>query len=306
MALEDFNQVLFESAKKSDLNGVKRALVNGADINFPNAFMKWGPLHVTAGFCHNIDVLRYLISAGADVNLIDQNGRIPLHLAAKRDKEDVVALLIEANSNINFKSTNGVTPLFLAASSAKFNNCELLLAKNADPLIKSNKGLNCIEIAEEKGNEQITALLKGEPIPEMEKDPQMAQLESMLASFSQLADMKKGAKSEIERLGMDPNKILQKGMDEGGSQIPTLNETRPIFSTPQKSSFKPKINPSFPAQKRTPTNTENLELPALNIAHNTLRKEHEDLKEVVFNQQKEIEELKNKLNDLMHDLFLNV
>ena len=43
----------------------------------------------------NLDVVKYLVEKGADVNIPDENGWTPLHIAAKEGKLDVVKYLVE-------------------------------------------------------------------------------------------------------------------------------------------------------------------------------------------------------------------
>eukprot|EP00494_Astrolonche_serrata_P019936 UN20151 len=74
------------------------------------------------------------------------------------------------------------------------------MKQKADINVKVD-GMSIVEAADDKGYNKIVALLKGEPIPEddPQDNPQIAQLQQLLGSFSQIADMKKGATQDLKQ-----------------------------------------------------------------------------------------------------------
>ena len=76
------------------------------------------PLHEVAANNSNPDVVKALISDGAEVNATRDNGRTPLHEAAdKNSNPDVVKALISAGAKVNAKEdTYGRTPLHVNAA----------------------------------------------------------------------------------------------------------------------------------------------------------------------------------------------
>jgi flagellar biosynthesis GTPase FlhF len=60
-----------------------------------------------------LDIVKYLVSKGADVNARAKNGFTPLHLAASLTQVDVVAFLVDSGANPE-ATTNGRSPLDLA------------------------------------------------------------------------------------------------------------------------------------------------------------------------------------------------
>src|SRR5699024_7407170 len=70
-----------------------------------------------------LDVLKYLIGQGANVNATDKNGRIPLHLTAYSGHLDTVKYLIDEKRSDVVARNSHDTVLHLAVSS---NNEELI------------------------------------------------------------------------------------------------------------------------------------------------------------------------------------
>lgn len=84
---------------------------NGANVNIQND-QGISPLHL-AGYPKNVELL---LNAGAEIDIIDFQGNTPLHSIASETDEyiDVVEYLISRNANRNLKNKAGQTPLNIA------------------------------------------------------------------------------------------------------------------------------------------------------------------------------------------------
>ncbi|KAJ1465675.1 ankyrin repeat-containing domain protein, partial [Baffinella frigidus] len=63
----------------------------------------WTPLHAAVRTKH-LEVVRFLLGAGADKNAPDNDGHTPLHIAAIHGHPEVVRALLEAGADITAKN----------------------------------------------------------------------------------------------------------------------------------------------------------------------------------------------------------
>lgn len=76
------------------------------------------PLHL-AVINQSIDISKYLLDQGANVNTLGSNGRTSLHLAVSSNNEKLVTLLLEKGADYNIVSRDGETPVDLALISKR-------------------------------------------------------------------------------------------------------------------------------------------------------------------------------------------
>lgn len=139
---------------------VSMLIDKGLDVNAQAFNVKRTPLHYAAAH-GNIKSAKAMIGKGANVNLADSDGRIPLHLSAYRGHDKMVALLLEAGSKFDIKETRkGATPLHGAAITGYADIAKLLFAKGADPNIKDNKGHTPLYYAAKYGHLSAAKLIK--------------------------------------------------------------------------------------------------------------------------------------------------
>lgn len=106
----------------------------------------------------DIEMLRYLISEGVDVNTIDNEGNTPLYLAARNKDLEAISFLLENGANPDQSNEQGVT----AAHLIKQNKEEMFLNEQTEKCMEKSriKAFNRLQI-----------------------DPSNIQLSSMLSSF---------------------------------------------------------------------------------------------------------------------------
>lgn len=115
---------------------------------------------------NNIDkVKEFLKSPQYTPNSRDQNGYTPIHAAAEYAHLDLLKFLIKEGGDVNIKDSDGDTPLHACES---VEAAKLLVGLGADLNIKNDEGLTCLEKAEEDSDfpELVSFLRKASGLDE--------------------------------------------------------------------------------------------------------------------------------------------
>ncbi|XP_056000947.1 serine/threonine-protein phosphatase 6 regulatory ankyrin repeat subunit A-like isoform X2 [Ostrea edulis] len=107
--------------------------------------------------CENghIDVVRLLISFGANINACDSSGKSPLSVAAENRFHSIVEALISAGADTNTSDYSGRTCLHYAAKSGSFETVDLLL-KHRDTVYKPDiEGVTPLHLGVKHGSIKI-------------------------------------------------------------------------------------------------------------------------------------------------------
>ena len=118
------------------------------------------PLHLAARGT-SAAVLALLVERGADVNALDGNGIAPLHSLASRGNADGVRLLLDRGADINVRAPNQWTPLHHAAVGRQAGVLGLLVKRKADLESPDDRGRTPLILAarEMAGPEVVRTLL---------------------------------------------------------------------------------------------------------------------------------------------------
>jgi uncharacterized protein len=121
----------------------------------------WTPLALSAYFGHT-GAARVLLAAGADLHAVSRNdnANMPLHAAVAGNQLEMVKLLIEAGADVNARDGQGWTPLNLAAHEGPGELVSALLEAGADPQIANDEGHTPLQTAEREGRPEAAALLR--------------------------------------------------------------------------------------------------------------------------------------------------
>lgn len=95
-----------------------------------------------------------------DVNLTDDAGRTPLHLAATHCHVDAAKVLLNKGAKIDAKATGGPTPLDLAAQAGCVDIVNLLLAKGAKVNARDDQGRTALDRALQWHRDEAVQLLR--------------------------------------------------------------------------------------------------------------------------------------------------
>lgn len=125
---------LVKVVERGDLDGIKSSLNQGADIN-KKMFCGWSLFVYAANrkydvYGKNIEIAKYLIEHGADVNLKDDDGVYPLIHMINWDYFDLVKILVEKGAKIEENVMD--TALHLAAQNGNFDMFSYLVEKGGN------------------------------------------------------------------------------------------------------------------------------------------------------------------------------
>ena len=123
------------------------------------------PLHVAAR-AGNLEMLRLLVDAGAEVDGFDVDESTPLHVAASARRADVVRFLIERGADVNRRDKNGGYGLSFALSGRDTAIVRMVLQAGADLNYRSRTGATLLHIACSRGMWEVADLL-------LRRDPNM-------------------------------------------------------------------------------------------------------------------------------------
>jgi ankyrin repeat protein len=130
---------------------------DGVNDYAPDGFTPLG----LACYFGQAEVARYLVLKGADVNMPSNNGYhvTPIHSAAAGNYTDIVRLLVTNGAQVNVKQQSGITPLHSAAQNGNTEVLILLLEHGANVDIRMEGGKRPADLAKEKGFDEIADIL---------------------------------------------------------------------------------------------------------------------------------------------------
>lgn len=121
---------LIVSAIKGDVEGVRRALKEGATINVRDNRGRTALLIATHD--NNVALARVLIAAGADVNVKDNIGDSPFLYAGAEGRDDILRMTLEAGADLKSVNRFGGTALIPAAHHGYPKTVAILLNTKID------------------------------------------------------------------------------------------------------------------------------------------------------------------------------
>ena len=99
---------LIDAAKSGDMEALEDFIAIGKDVNMVDAEGRT-PLHFCAAY-NRIQAAAQLISAGADLEKSDSKQNTPLHYAAGYGRGEIASMLLEAGAIGSAKNATGKTP----------------------------------------------------------------------------------------------------------------------------------------------------------------------------------------------------
>ncbi|MBW5393645.1 ankyrin repeat domain-containing protein, partial [Brachyspira hampsonii] len=164
---ENEDNILYPAIKRCDLEKVKLLTEHGADINYSN--FEYGPVIAYAISQECIDIIKYLVSQGADPAMTYTNGYSYsgksyslLNAAVGNKTTEIAEYLIEQGADINTQtdSVSDLPLIFIALRAENIELLKLLIEKGADTSVVDKDGKTIFDLAKEQGYDEIAALEK--------------------------------------------------------------------------------------------------------------------------------------------------
>jgi uncharacterized protein len=147
-----------DAAMQGDIETVRRLLQAGAEVNSSQSdgatALHWAAYH------GNAELAKLLLQAGATPAAANRNGSTPMWLAANQGDAALLATLLEGGADANEELPLGRRPLMLAARSGVLAAVRLLLEHGADPNAReTQRGTTALMQAADQGHAEVIKLL---------------------------------------------------------------------------------------------------------------------------------------------------
>ncbi|MDD3476985.1 MAG: ankyrin repeat domain-containing protein [Sulfurimonas sp.] len=148
-----------EFLKKNDLVGIKKYVNDGADINEANENGE-SVLASSLRYRCDFDLITLLIESGADIFDFDEEGVSIFDMAITYDNMEVVKYLISQGVDVNTTQRRSkFTPLMAAVCYGRVEMVEFLVEQGANPDAVDAKGISVIDFARKMNKKTILKLL---------------------------------------------------------------------------------------------------------------------------------------------------
>ena len=139
--------IIMQSAEAEDILQENDA-PSGAEISF-----------IAAIQTNNIDAVKALLEAGADVNEPAYTTKTPLHYASHSRNKEILKLMMTEGADLEAKTEQGFTPLSYAIGLNHPDNCRVLLEAGADVDAIDNWKRTGLNVAAGQGLTDVAAVL---------------------------------------------------------------------------------------------------------------------------------------------------
>jgi uncharacterized protein len=151
---------LFEACAIGKVERVKSILKRKSKLLNEFAPDGFQPLGLACFFGH-VEVVRFLLESGAEVNTPSRDGLkvTPLNSAAAGRHYEIAMLLLERDANPNIRQEGDFVPLHSAAINGQIEMVKILLQYGADKDLKSLDGKTARDYALENGHKIVAEVL---------------------------------------------------------------------------------------------------------------------------------------------------
>ncbi|MGH0122561.1 UNVERIFIED_CONTAM: hypothetical protein FKN15_038111 [Acipenser sinensis] len=190
---------LFEAAAAGDVSYLEEILKVG-NVNTVNSSHET-LLHIAASH-GQVQVIEYLLSKGAKLDVRDKNGSSPLHRAAERGHAQAVKVLLEAGANIYATDKKSKTPFHLAAQNNHLSIVTMLVQEETRNYKNQKNFLHLVALKDESSLAQIL-LKKGAPVDAKDEKKKTSLFHAVSLGFEKTVKVLLEAGAQIDSSVID-------------------------------------------------------------------------------------------------------
>ena len=155
----DKDRNLIKATINEDMDKVVTLIEKGADVNAQDRdeiahYRSESTPIIIASERGSLEIVRYLVKNGADVNFIDACDGTALMEASESGNLEIVKYLVENGANIHFKNYRGETALMDASAKGNLEVVKYLIEKGADVNVIS-KGYTALIVASDYSHLEV-------------------------------------------------------------------------------------------------------------------------------------------------------
>ena len=141
---------------------INKCVKSNIDINIKDEDERTLLMHAVLDTEHDLNMIRYLLELGIDVNARDKQNWTALHFACQSQKADIITILLNNNAEINIVDSFGNSPLWRAVMNGRDNIdlIKLLLKHGANPFQKNSHNNSAYDIAKRTRDSVLTTLFE--------------------------------------------------------------------------------------------------------------------------------------------------
>ncbi len=152
------SQGIFEAVWDKDLERVKELIEENPDLLHYKSSEGYSPLH-SAARMGLIEIVKFFIEKGIDINTANLWGTTPLHYACEWGRAEIIEVLIQSGADIDVKDKKGWTPLRRAVYRGNKEMTELLLDRGAELNFEESEYNSILHEAADSGYEKLVSMI---------------------------------------------------------------------------------------------------------------------------------------------------
>ena len=152
---------LLKAVRNANISSAQKLIQRGADIDEPGGVSDWEKTAlIEASFRGDINMVKMLFDAGADLDAQDTYGDTALMACAGFGQVDIANLLVKAGANVDAQKPNETTALMIASRIGDLEIVKLLLEAKANPNLGYGSGPTALDLAKREGHLKIIEKLQ--------------------------------------------------------------------------------------------------------------------------------------------------